>query len=740
MAHSNTRTDQAAEPGGQNSRPAVTEGGRDMLESSITFLKVRGIPIGAHWSWIVVAAFIAWSLGAQVFPRTQPGLDERSYVYMGAVTAVLFFGSILLHELGHAFQALKEGMKVDGITLWLFGGVARFQGMFPSAAAEFRIAIAGPVVSLLLGIAFTAAAFIGNNAGMPEQVLGVATYLGRINLIVLAFNMVPALPLDGGRVLRAWLWHRQRSFTAATLSAAKAGMAFAYVLMAAGFLSLFSSAVTGGIWFIFLGFFLLQAAQSEAVFARLERVFRPMKVRDLMSPEPVKASPSLTVADFLDWIVPLKHSTYPVSDNGKLLGLISIRMAGAVPAGDRTRLRVRDVMLPPETVPVLDPNTDMLDALTALRAGLGRAVVLDDQENIAGILSISDVVKVLELEQARGPAPEPEARSAGVAVWLVVTTLILLAAAAFYRPPLAVLSPAPALDVAGDITIEGTPVTELSGRYLLLAVQVTRPSALGTLYAIAHPRQDVLPMSAVVPEGVGNVEHAREQQNVFQESQMVAAAAAARAAGMDVTLTGSGAQVAGILPDSPASGSLRTGDVITSVHGNPVNLADDLAALISGRPAGTVFQLDVSREGREIEVEVSSSRLERQGEGRPSIGVLVQTRDFDMDLPFEIDFREREIGGPSAGLAYALAITDMLDPRDLAGGKDVAASGTVRLNGEVGPVGGLNQKASAAEAAGADVLFVPAEGLGDTEDAALPVLGVGSVREAISGLIGAAAR
>ncbi len=727
------RISQTAEPPVAGRRGEVPEDG-GMMAPSITFLKVRGISIGAHWSWVVVAGLIAWSLGAQLFPRTSPGLDDRSYVVMGAASAIIFFGSILLHELGHAFQALKEGMKVHGITLWLFGGVARFEGMFPSAGAEFRIAVAGPIVSALLGLAFSFGAVLGEGAGAPEQVVAVASYLGRINLIVLAFNLVPALPLDGGRVLRAWLWHKQRSFTAATLSAAKAGKAFGYVLMGAGFLSLFSSAVTGGVWFIFLGFFLLQAAESESQYAVLARTFRPFKVRDLMSPEPVTASPALTVAQFMEWVMPKKHSTYPVGEDGRLLGLISIRMAGAVPAEDRARTLVQDVMLPVDSVPVLQPDTAMLDALTTLRSGLGRAVVLDD-DRISGILSVSDVAKALELEQARGPAPEPEARSAGVAVWLVVTLLIAMAAAAFYHPPLAVVSPSPAVDISDDITIEGAPVSELNGRYLLLAVELSRPSALGALWALVHPEQDVVPISAVVPEGVGNTEYVQEQRNVFRQSQMIAAAAAARAAGYEVTLEGTGAQISGILPDSPASEKLRVGDVITGVEGNPVALADDLAKAIGGRPAGTTFRLTVEREGDEQQqITVTSTRLDAGEGSRPSIGVLIETRDFEVDLPFEIELRERTVGGPSAGLAYALAINDLLDPEDLANGRDVAASGTIRIDGEVGPVGGLSQKAAAAEEEGADILLVPGEEV-DSSGSSSPH-GVRTLEEAISILTG----
>ena len=165
--------------------------------------RIAGIGIGLHWSVLVLLGLLMWTLATAIFPDTNPGLGDGVYFTMAVVAALAFFASILLHELGHAVQARRDGMEIDGITLWLFGGVARFAGMFPSPGAEFRIAVAGPLVSLGLGAGFVGVAFL---PGLPEPVNAVCAWLGFINLLLLAFNLLPALPLDGGRMLRAGLW------------------------------------------------------------------------------------------------------------------------------------------------------------------------------------------------------------------------------------------------------------------------------------------------------------------------------------------------------------------------------------------------------------------------------------------------------------------------------------------------------------------------------------------------------
>ncbi len=703
------------------------------MESTWTLFRVRGIEIGVNWAWLFVFALIAWSLGAGLFPRTYPGLDPNVYLVMGVVAAVLFFVSILLHELGHAFQALKEGMEIDGITLWLLGGVARFKGMFPSAGAEFRIAIAGPIVSVLIAAGFAALNWVGNLLGWPSQIRGVVDYLARINLIVVVFNMVPALPLDGGRVLRSWLWHRKKSFAGATVSAARAGRTFGMVLIGLGLLALFTGAGLGGLWFAVIGWFLIQAGQAEVSFAFLRRALRGRQVRDLMTPEPATVEPGLTIDAFLDDVSRMRgHSTYPVVDGyGSLSGLVSIRHAGQVPREQRTTTVVRDVMLTGDEVPTISPDADVMDALQILQEGPGRAVAIEGGR-IAGILSMSDVARTLELEQIREPEATPEgAKGGSLGVWLVILAVVA-GGAYFYHPPAAVIAPGESFDISGDIRIDGMEAEAPSGEYLLTSVALRQPNVYGLALAMVRDEQ-ILSLRQVLPEGIDPDEFRSQQQQIFVESQRIAAAAAATAAGMDVDLTGTGARIVGVAPNSPASDVLQQGDVVVAIDGQAVEIVTDLQAAIRARPPGTGFVFTVERDGEELELDIESTRLEGL-EGGAGIGVFIETRDFDVTLPFEVTFEQREIGGPSAGLAYALAIYDMIEDEDLAAGRSIAATGTIDISGRIGQVGGVDAKAEAARDAGAELFLVPAGEVSGARGAGITVRGVGSLEDALSTL------
>ena len=275
---------------------------------------------------------------------------------MGLVAAALFFLSIVLHELGHTFVALAQGVRIRGISLWLFGGVARFETPFASPAAEFRTAVAGPLVSAGLALVFAAADAGLGAAGAPEAVRGVADYLARINAILFAFNLVPALPLDGGRILHAWLWSRRRSQTAATLTAARAGRAFGIVLAAVGVLELFVGGGTGGIWLVLLGLFVVQAAQGEAASARVEHAVGGLRVRDLMGPVPAAPGPN------------------PGADH------------------DSTRM--------------VRPDDRVLDVLPTVGDGPGSVVAVDDDGREVGSLSGSDNLRAVELRDLRPDVPE----------------------------------------------------------------------------------------------------------------------------------------------------------------------------------------------------------------------------------------------------------------------------------------------------------------------------------------------
>ena len=185
--------------------------------------RIAGIRIGVNWSWLIVFALIVWSLAVAVFPSQNPGFSDGEYIALAVVAALLFFVSLLLHELGHALQARREGVEIEGINLWLFGGVAQFKTGFQTAGAEFRIAIAGPLVSLVIGLLCVLVAAL---AGLPNAIDGVVAWLGFTNLILLAFNLLPALPLDGGRVLRSALWHFRGDLQWATHVASGVGRGF----------------------------------------------------------------------------------------------------------------------------------------------------------------------------------------------------------------------------------------------------------------------------------------------------------------------------------------------------------------------------------------------------------------------------------------------------------------------------------------------------------------------------------
>ena len=704
------------------------------MESTFTLMRVRGIPIGVHWSWLFVVAIVVWSLATMLFPSTYPGLEGSVYLAMAAVSALVLFSSVLLHELGHAFRGLREGLPIEGITLWLLGGVARMRGNPPSAGSEFRVAICGPVVSLALAAGFGAAAFAGDRLDWPDPVQGVVDYLARFNLLVLGFNLVPALPLDGGRVLRSWLWRRQDSFFAATRSAARAGRSFGLMLIAIGLLGLFGGSGPGGVWFVFLGWFMLQAAQSETAMAEARWALAGSRVRDVMTPDPAVVPPNLSLADFIDRLTPAQRfSTYPVVEGDRPRGLVSLRTVAAVPVSERDRRRVADVMTPAEEVPTVSADQDVTDVLSRFDAGRNRALVVDEGR-LVGLLSGTDIVRAIELGGARRP-PEP-GRRAGLLVWAVVAVLILGAGAALYHPPYVVIAPGQAVDAVEDITIDGIPVTPVNGSYLLTSVSLGQPSALRLLVAALHPEREVLPVSAVIPRGVQPGDFSRRQRAVFRESQMHAAVAAARSQGLPVSVTGTGIGVVDVLRDSPAADSLRVGDVIVEVDGQPVTEAPALAQIVSSRPAGTSFAVTIERDGQRVERRVTSRQLP-QLSGGVGLGISIETRGLEADLPFTISFAERAVGGPSAGLAYALAIADMLSARDYAAGRVIATTGTIEPDGGVGPVGGVKQKAEAAEQAGAELFLVPGDEVQEAPGADIPVRGVQSLEQALRTLIAA---
>lgn len=363
------------------------------MNPNFTIGRIAGIRISLNWSWLIIFALIVWSLYASVFPAQDPGLSNATYVVMSVIAAIVFFLSILLHELGHSIVARRNGMEIDGITLWLFGGVSQFKEKFKSPGSEFRIGIAGPAVSLVLGGIFVGLAVLTR---FSTPVDGTLAWLGYINLFLLVFNLLPALPLDGGRVLRSALWRAKGDFAWATKIAAGIGRGFGYVMIGGGVLLFVTYRSGSGIWLALIGWFLLGAAGSEAGYAKTSEALEGLHVRDLMTREPVTAPANETLGEFADSLSGLaRHSTYPVVSSGDVLGLLPFGAISSRPRGEWCDRLVRDSMIASDQVPSLDSEDSAEDALGELMGGeIGRGLVVHDDQ-LVGILSISDLTRVL---------------------------------------------------------------------------------------------------------------------------------------------------------------------------------------------------------------------------------------------------------------------------------------------------------------------------------------------------------
>ena len=372
--------------------------------------RFRGIEIGANWSWLVIVTLLTWSLADGVFPHTNEGLAPATYYVMAVIAVPVFFACLLAHELGHALQARREGVQIDGITLWLFGGVARFSGRFPSAGAEFRIAIAGPAVSAALGAAFLGASLA---LPLPSAVDGTLHWLGYINLTLLAFNMLPAFPLDGGRVLRSVLWRAKGDFRTATRVAAGIGAAFGRILIGFGVLVAIAGGGVGALWLALIGWFILAAAEPEEGDARAHAALTGVRVRDAMTRDPVTVSPQTSVRDFVEHVVLVsRHAAYPVVDAGDAAGLVSFRAATRAPRERWGELAVADEMTPLEHCLVLAPDDPLADGLAEFRTRRDRRALVVDRERLVGLLTAADALRLEELGELaarRETAPLREA-------------------------------------------------------------------------------------------------------------------------------------------------------------------------------------------------------------------------------------------------------------------------------------------------------------------------------------------
>jgi len=367
-----------------------------MFGKGFTLFKLFGFEVRLDASWFFIALLVVWSLATGVFPFQYSGLTMASYWWMGVAGALGLFISIVLHELSHSLVARFHNLKMNGITLFIFGGVAEMAGEPESPKVEFTMAIAGPIASIIIGLAFHLMRLAGG-AVWPIQVLGVLAYLAWINFILAAFNLVPAFPLDGGRVLRSALWHFQGDLRRATRTASRIGTAFGFALMLFGVYQLFHGYMIGAIWYFLIGMFLKQASQRSYEQLLLRTMLAGEPVEHFMKANPVTVSPGMSIRELVnDYIYRYHYRMYPVvTDEGQVAGSVSTNDVKMVPREEWDRHTVREVTRPASEANTIGPDTDALKALAKMRESGSSGLMVTDHGRLLAIVSLKDLLRLL---------------------------------------------------------------------------------------------------------------------------------------------------------------------------------------------------------------------------------------------------------------------------------------------------------------------------------------------------------
>ncbi len=386
-----------------------------MFGKQIKLFNLFGFRVSIDLSWIIVALLVTWSLAEEMFPRYIEGLPSQTYWWMGALGAAGLFASIIVHELFHSLVARRFGLRMRGITLFLFGGVAEMESEPPSAKSEFFMSIAGPITSVVLGLIFFGIYLVGSAGGWPKPAIGILFYVGAINIILAGFNLVPAFPLDGGRVLRSALWYWKGSLRWATRVASQIGSIFGIVLIVLGVIYFIRGAFLGGIWWALIGLFIRKASQMSYQRVLIRRALEGETVRRFMKREPVTVPPDISIKDLVEEYVYKHHfKMYPVTKDGGLVACITTKEIKAVPRDKWAERKVADVARPCSPENSIGPETDATTALSLMgKTGQSRLMVIEGGR-LVGLIALKDLLRFLTIkmdlseDEAEGhPDPGP---------------------------------------------------------------------------------------------------------------------------------------------------------------------------------------------------------------------------------------------------------------------------------------------------------------------------------------------
>ncbi len=369
-----------------------------MSRDGLPIARVAGIRISADWSVLLIGALLAWGVAGGAVPLEVPGTPLWLAWIAGVIAAALLIASLVAHELGHALLARRRGVAVEGIKLWLFGGVAQMSGDLMTGSTEMLVAVIGPVITCMLAGAFFGSSWLLVQVGAPPLVIVVSDWLAAVNLALLLFNLIPAFPLDGGRILRGFLWTRTKNRMTATVAAARAGRFFAMVVVGLGVLDLFFLNPVGGLWLVLIGWFLASAARGEATGEQARHALEGVLVGDVMSKNPVIVPSWITVELLVEqYVMGHDFTSFPThSIDGRIDGLVTMRGIKQIPPQQRGNRRAIDIAIPADQVPIArqdEPVTDLLKRIGT--ASDGRAMVYDGG-TLVGIVSPSDIARLFQ--------------------------------------------------------------------------------------------------------------------------------------------------------------------------------------------------------------------------------------------------------------------------------------------------------------------------------------------------------
>jgi Zn-dependent protease/predicted transcriptional regulator len=383
-----------------------------MFSARIPLFTLLGFRINIDASWFLLAFLMVWTLSTGQFPRAIPGLDSLTYFIMGAIGALGLFASIVLHELSHAIVARAFGLPIGGITLFIFGGVAELQDEPKTPRAEFWVAIAGPIASVLIA----ALCYFGAEGARSlfwAHGFVVLSFLAVVNTILALFNLVPAFPLDGGRILRSILWWRNGDLRRSTRIASYAGTGFAIALMALGVLQLLTGNPVGGTWQILIGFFLSNAARQARLQVEFTEGLRNVPVSRLMNANPVTVPPDATLQSLVDdYIYRHRQKLFVVAEDGHAIGCIAPEQVKAIPSSEWGQTYVRAMMRPIGPKMVASPETSALNALQRLQANDAPLLAVVEGNRLLGLITRRDILDYLSVSEDMEPRSAPSRRTA----------------------------------------------------------------------------------------------------------------------------------------------------------------------------------------------------------------------------------------------------------------------------------------------------------------------------------------